>query len=327
MKDMNETELQKLFLHLKSNVDYKNFRFLLSGKLSTALILRYLIKENKINHKLSEILVPKLMGTWVYSNISQNIQIATSFSKFTKILYLYHQFGIPQHDNVKKYAEENNLLIIEDCAHVLKANFNDGKSDIFNSKYSVLSFSKFINCEPLGGLYSSDQNFLKYLDNEINQSSKLQSIIINTLVKLSKLLISNKLLYQKLYSINYSLWNFPSQTLKNKIKVFNRDIETEMKNRNDNFNLLKNEIKEKNYLNYFNYDELVCQKLPLVVENKKMMEKIIDKFDYYKFPYEILIYDENRNFLNPKFEKTIILDHTNKNLLFEKQVELLRKLM
>ena len=324
---MNEIETQKFFLHLKSNVDYKNFRFLLSGKLSTALILRYLIRENKINHKLSEILVPKLMGTWVYSNISQNIQISSSFSKFTKILYLYHQFGIPQQNKVIKFAEENNLLVIEDCAHVLKANFNGGESDIFNSNYSILSFSKFINCEPLGGLYSSNQSFLKFIDKEINQSSKLQSIIINMLVKLSKLSISNKLLFQKLYSINYLLWNFPSQTLKNKINIFNNEIKTEMKNRNIKFNLLKNAIKEKVNIDYFNYDELVCQKLPLVIENKKIMEKIIDKFEYYKFPYEILIYDENRNFLNPKFEKTIVLDHSSKNLLFDKQIELLRKLI
>ena len=100
-----------------------------------------------------------------------------------------------------------------------------------------------------------------------------------------------------------------------------------MKNRNIKFNLLKNAIKEKVNIDYFNYDELVCQKLPLVIENKKIMEKIIDKFEYYKFPYEILIYDENRNFLNPKFEKTIVLDHSSKNLLFDKQIELLRKLI
>ena len=43
------------------------------------------------------------------------------------------------------------------------------------------------------------------------------------------------------------------------------------------------------------------------------MNIIINNFEKYKFNYEILTYDTNRNFLDPKFEKTIILDHSGKN--------------
>ena len=324
---MDQINTQKLFLELKSSIDYQNFRFLMSGKLASSLILRYLIKKNNISPKLNEILVPKFMGFWVYSNIQQNIQLSTGFSKFTKIIWLYHQFGIPQNYKVIKFADENNLLIIEDCAHVLAAKFLNGKSDICNSNYSLFSFSKFIDCSPLGGLQSSDKDFLKIIDNEINQSSKLQSIIINILIKISRLVKSNKLLHDKLYSVNYSLWNFPSQNLDNKINFFKKNMKAEMKRRNKKFLLFKGEIKEKIYQDYFNYDELICQKLPFVINNEKVMKNIIDKFEYYKFPYEILTYDINRNLLDPKFEKTIILDHSSKNQFFDKQIELLRKLI
>ena len=324
---MDQTNKQKLFLKLSPDINFENYRFLMSGKLATSLIIKYLIKENNINPKLNEIIIPKLMGTWVYSCILQDIQIGTTFSKYTKILYLYHQFGIPQHSNVKHFAEENNLLVIEDCAHVLKANFENGKSDILNSKYSIFSFSKFIDCQPVGALNSSDKKFLKFVDTEINQSGKLQSIIINILVKLSQLVNSNKLLYRKIYHMNYSLWNFPSKNIESKINFFKKNIQNEMNIRNKNFVLFKDETGEKNYQNYFNYTELVCQRLPLVVHNQKVMNQIIEKFEHYKFPYEILTYDENRNFLDPNFKKTIILDHSSKNLLFEKQVELIRKLL
>lgn len=319
--------IEKLFLELKSNIDYQDFRFLLSGKLASSLILRYLIKKNNINPKLNEILVPKFMGWWVYSNIQQNIQLSTTLSRYTKIIWLYHQFGIPQNLKVHNFALENKLLIIEDCAHVLKANLDNGKSDIFNSNYSIVSFSKFIDCSPLGGLQSSDKDFLRFVDNEINQSSKFQSIIINILIKICNLIEPNKLLYSKLYSINYSLWNFPSKNLNSGINCFKKKIKNEVIIRDKRFSLFKSEIKEKIYQDYFNYEKLTCQKLPFVIRNKKIMKNIIDKFENYKFSYDILTYDTNRNFLDPKFEKTIILDHSGKNQFFEDQIDLIKKLI
>ena len=324
---MAQIDTQKLFLELKSSISHENFRFLLSGKLASSLILKYLIQKNKINPKLNEILVPKLMGRWVYSNIQQSIQVSTQFSKYTKIIWLYHQFGIPQNIKVKNFADEKELLIIEDCAHVLKANLDSGKSDILNSVYSLFSFSKFIDCAPLGGIQSSDKDFLSFIDNEINQSSKIQSILINMLIQFSKLFNPNKLIHDKLYSINYSLWKFPSKNLHSKINFFKKNIKNELNLRNKNFNLFKNEIKEKIYQNYFNYEDLICQKLPLVLSNINVQNNLIDKFEHYNFPYELLTYDTNRNFLNPKFDKTIVLDHSKYNPLFYKQIELIRKLV
>ena len=324
---MDPKNTQRLFLKLKLDISDKNFRFLLSGKLASSLILKYLIKNHNIHPKLNEILVPKFMGWWVYSNIQQNIQLSTKFSEYTKIIWLYHQFGIPQNIEVKNFAYENNLLIIEDCAHVLKANFVDGKSDILNSPYSIFSFSKFIDCAPLGGIQSSDMNILSFIDEEINQSSKLQSILIDNLIKVTKFFNPNKMFYKKLYSINYALWNFPSKNLDNKLNFFKKNIKSEIELRNKNFNFFKKEITEKIYQDYFNYDELVCQKLPFVINNQKVRKNIIDKFEYYKFPYEILTYDINRNLLDPKFEKTIILDHSSNNKFFDEQIELLRRLI
>ena len=324
---MDQINTQKLILKLKSNFNSENFRFLLSGKLATSLIIKYLIKENNINPKLSEILVPKLMGNGVYSNISQNIQTGTVFSEYTKILYLYHQFGIPQSEKVKEFAEEKRLILIEDCAHVLRASTENGKSKICNSNYNLFSFSKFTNCGPLGGLISTDKKFLDFVDKEIDKSSKLQSIIINLLYKLNKILKNDSLFLEKMNSMNYSLWNYPSKNLEKNIKIFKKKIEEDLIIRNNRFIFFKNNIKEKIYFDYFKYKDLICQKLPIIINDEKIMNNLIDKFKFYKFPYEILIYDSNRNFLKPNFMKIIVLDHSEKNSFFEKQTELLKELL
>ena len=62
----------------------------------------------------------------------------------------------------------------------------------------------------------------------------------------------------------------------------------------------------------------------LLLTMKKVMNIIINNFEKYKFNYEILTYDTNRNFLDPKFEKTIILDHSGKNRFFEDQIDLIK---
>ena len=36
------------------------------------------------------------MGNWIYSNYNQSVYTSTQYSKDTKLLHLYHQFGIPQ---------------------------------------------------------------------------------------------------------------------------------------------------------------------------------------------------------------------------------------
>ena len=62
----------------------------------------------------------------------------------------------------------------------------------------------------------------------------------------------------------------------------------------------------------------------------KLKDEFIDsgkvRFEHYGFPFEVLTYDKNRNFLDPQFEKTIILDHSGLNPLFEKQIELIKDL-
>jgi len=325
---MDQINTQKHILEFISNFNKKNFRYLLSGKLSTSLILKYLISKHNLNPKLNEMLIPKFMGNWVYSNILQSIQTGSTFNNYTKIVYVYHQFGIPQKiEKIKSFADENKLILIEDCAHILNAKKKDQDLKVFNSDYLILSFSKFVNCSPLGGVISKDEEFLEFVDNEIMKSSKIQSIFINFLEFLSKSFKNNKSFKTKITNMNYSLWNYPSKTLSSKIKVFENKIQKERDERVKRFILLKDEIQNKLNLDYFEFEELFCQKLPITIDKENIREKIIQKFIKYKFPFEVLFYDINRNLLNPNFKKTIVLDHSRKNRTFEKQINTIKEIL
>ncbi len=52
---MDQINTQKHILESISNFNKKKFRYLLSGKLSTSLILKYLINIHNLNPKLNEI--------------------------------------------------------------------------------------------------------------------------------------------------------------------------------------------------------------------------------------------------------------------------------
>ena len=82
---------------------YEGFRFVGSGKAGVGLVLSYLAKEGTLENKMSQILVPPWMGTWVYSSMlpfsypvfdSNNAKIfilesARLFNSISYVLYCY----------------------------------------------------------------------------------------------------------------------------------------------------------------------------------------------------------------------------------------------
>src|SRR3989344_1539890 len=69
----------------------------------------------------------------IYSHIRTNMRI---------VLVVQHTFGIPARmDEIMKIAKENDILVIEDCAHSLGAKFNGQKLGTFD-KASFFSFSR-----------------------------------------------------------------------------------------------------------------------------------------------------------------------------------------
>ena len=304
----------------------KNFRFLNSGKLGLNLILDYLKQFQNFNQKFDEVFVPKYMGQWIYSSLNQKCLTTPVFTKNTKIIYIYHQFGVPQKiHEIKKFASQNKLIIIEDCAHILDGYVNQKDRVGYIGDFSIFSFSKFLNCYLLGGLRTDSKEFMNFLDNQINQSSKTQSIINYILIKLASSLKENNNFRKKLFNMNYSLYNFPSKHLNFLLNNFRSKIDKEIFLRSQRFEIVKKKLNHLKEMDYLQFDKLVLYKLPIVLDDN-LKEKIKQRFDDENLPYEEMHFDVNRNILNPKYQKVLIIEIGSINKKFEKQIKIISEI-
>ena len=315
--------------NLKSELIFQknNFNFLNSGKLGLSLIFEYLKEEKNFNPKFDEVFVPKFMGNWIYSSLNQKCVTSPTLSLNTKVIYMYHQFGIPQkYQEIKDFADENKLILLEDCAHVLS-----GKDDNDNligelGDYTIFSLSKFINCYLLGGVTSKDENFNLFIKDQINKSSKIQSYINYFMIRFAYSLNENSILRKKLFNINYSLYNFPSKNLNFVINKFKKNIKREIDLRKIRYNQLRDMFKENILFDYLKCKDLIIFKAPIITE-KNNHNKIIENFNKNNLTYEILNYDINRNILNSKYNPTILIPIGSENPSFNQQLKIIKDII
>lgn len=304
----------------------KIFRFLNSGKLGFNLILDYLKKFKNFDQKFDEVFVPKYMGQWIYSSLNQKCITTPVFTKNTKVIYVYHQFGVPQKiKKIKKFAIKNNLLIIEDCAHILDGYINKENRIGYIGDFSIFSFSKFLECYLLGGLRSNSKEFINYIDGKVKKSSKIQSLINYILIKLAFSINEKSDLRKKIFNINYSLYNFPSKNLNFLLEKFKKEIDNEFNLRSERFKIIKKKLDHLKEMDFLLYERLVLYKLPIIL-NKNLKEKVKKKFKSENLNFEELNFDINRNMLSPKYQKVLVIEIGSINKNFEKQIKIISEI-
>ena len=294
-------------------------RFIPSGKLGLSLIFQFLIKNQTINTKSDEIFVPKFMGTWVYSSINNHILTSPVFSEQTKVLHMYHQFGIPQKiDEVVSFAKDNKLKIIEDCAHVLNCEKNNKNIIGDNGDFTIYSFSKFVNCYLLGGIKSKNEDFNKFVNDKINLSNKYQTYANYLIILLSKYLHSKKLM-----DINYSLYHHNSKPLNFLIKKYQKKIKSEKEIILDQYNYFKKNLYNHIPYDYLEFDNLICNLLP-IEHNESITKQIEKKFMNYNFEIKKYFFDVNRNMIQPQYRQALSLNVGTSNKFFKEQVDIIK---
>ena len=82
------------------------------------------------------------------------------------VLIVQHTFGLPASmDEILKIAKENNLIVIEDCAHALGAEYNNQKVGTFgNAAFFSFSRDKVISCVYGGMAVTNDDQIGKKLE-------------------------------------------------------------------------------------------------------------------------------------------------------------------
>jgi len=127
-----------------------------SGKSAMHLILEWLHHKGVLTSRMDGILVPEWMGAWVYKTMHSLGFPETTFTPRTKVLWVYHQYGFPQRmDAIVKIAREQNLTIIEDCAHAIDS-YYQGKRLGTIGDFGILSFSKFVPSLMGGAILTKD---------------------------------------------------------------------------------------------------------------------------------------------------------------------------
>jgi dTDP-4-amino-4,6-dideoxygalactose transaminase len=102
----------------------------------------------------------------VFVDCDQNYNLSAAdlrkkITKKSRAVMVQHTFGLPADmDEIKKICDENNLILIEDCAHSLGAEYKGGKVGTFG-KAAFFSFGrdKMISCV-YGGMAVTDDDEL-----------------------------------------------------------------------------------------------------------------------------------------------------------------------
>ena len=302
------------------NLDKKNFQYVSSGKSGISLIFNYLKDIKKINPKIDEAIVPKLMGHWVYSQLSQGIFTSPKITKYTKIVYLYHQFGIPQKINKKELKNlKKKYLIIEDCAHILSGKSN--KMKIGNlGHFAIYSFSKFFSCDFLGGVYSNERSLINYIKEKKKTTNVNTFYLIKFFFRLINIFKKNKYLNSIIISLAYSMYNFTFKPDKKSIIKVENLISGEIEKRIDRLKKTRKAFQKFNFLDYDKSNDLYAPfAIPLVM-NEKIIKRINEHLLKKNYRFEIIKFDINRNIFNPDYKKAILLDLGCIESIFELQI-------
>lgn len=157
--------------------------------------------------------VNSLKQTWakpIFVDIDETLNICISdlkkkITKNTKVIILQHTFWNPANiDEIKKIALENNILIIEDCAHSLWAEYNSKKVWTFWD-FSVFSFwrDKVISTVNGGFLVINNEKYFWKINEIKNELVDLW--IIEILKNINYVFVSFK---AKIFYDFFGLWKF-----------------------------------------------------------------------------------------------------------------------
>jgi len=185
----NGKAIKKLEDEFKNYLGVKYAFSFNSGRSSLYAILKALELPEKsavmlqaftCNASINPVLWANLRPVYIDCNTNDfNVDIEDLKSKIdpgTKVLMVQHTFGLPANmDEVLKICKENDLILIEDCAHSLGAEYNNQKVGTFG-KAAFFSFSrdKIISSVYGGIAVTNDDKIgkqLEELQKEFNQPS------------------------------------------------------------------------------------------------------------------------------------------------------------
>lgn len=279
-----------------------------SGKSSINLILSYLRASGSLVSKNSQVLVPYWMGQWVYIAMLNKAIPVFKFNKEVRCIYVYHQFGFLQDMvDIAQFANENDLLIIEDSAHLLKIE-NDQSRIHFFGHYALSSPPKFLSMPPIGILEAEDARFRDYVSNEKANSSKLKPYTVylrqSYIRKQSTLKKPNTNLLDELNYKLYSSYLFTHNTTRSAVKRLS-SLTDEYENRVGRMHLVYSQFEQQRLpIMTAQQSKVAVLKVPIFVSDKEI--DLLASREPWTLHY-LIHFDRNQNLLKPNYQKAIAI--------------------
>jgi len=282
-----------------------------SGKASISIVLEYLRTTKELPDKMSEIIVPSWIGNPVYHQINWFGFPTLHYTKNTKAIMIYHQYGFPQDmDRLIKFAKDRNLIIIEDCAHAPRSHYK-GKICGSFGRFSIYSFSKFCFCYALGGVSYKEEQFEQFMEDRLKTSSKLSRFLINFLKFVDETNLSHsKPLYSKEISVlrkaAFGVYGDAHDPSNRSIMLWQDKRETELIRRKKYYQEFINKTRKHGICTHLESDGVIPYAIPIRFDEIKM-GALVDKLLEIGIRTSINHFDFNRCHIDPDFRKTVLI--------------------
>jgi hypothetical protein len=156
-----------------------NLIYVGSGKAAISLILAYLKSIGVLPNKMTPVLVPQWLGTWVYAQMLSHAFPTTNAGEPAAVALCYHQYGFPQDmDRVLDIAASRRIILIEDCAHAAATTYK-GHALGTMGEFGLFSLSKFAFCFALGAIATKYSEFSNFVSERQRSSSRSLQLFIN----------------------------------------------------------------------------------------------------------------------------------------------------
>jgi hypothetical protein len=166
-----------------------------SGRIS----LKYIAEFYNFNRYETKILIPYYLSNCILDTICKYVYPVTDTRIKHSVLFVYHQFGYRQVEEVFEYGRNKNLIIIEDCANMTPSNNVTGDVAFF-------SLSKFFNYND-GLIITANKEFQVMMMSKYNTLSN--KILYNIVKYTRQYALESDMLTSMLYSIYQFIDYFP----------------------------------------------------------------------------------------------------------------------
>jgi dTDP-4-amino-4,6-dideoxygalactose transaminase len=245
-----------------------------SGKAAIALILSYLKTKGTLPNKMTPILMPEWLGTWVYAQVLPYAFPTLRTDVNVPAVFCYHQYGFPQNmDRVLEIAEARGAIVIEDCAHAA-CSFFKGRPLGSMGAFGFFSFSKFVFCYTLGGVVAKDSKFRAFVSEQNAKASTLLRLFVNGVKYCSEW--SNERaspravqFFNGLTAMAYSRYGEQVAASHRATSLWLSKQEAEVAARRQNFRLLRAKVDELGICDHLESHDVTPYAVPLYVKEDK----------------------------------------------------------